>query len=54
MHLFHESAEETEIEKRGGAEAEAVSGRMHVGNVSADGKMNGDGDAVFISSYKNT
>lgn len=48
MHLFHESAEETEIEEGGGAEARTVRGRMHVGNVRTDREMNGDGDALFV------
>jgi hypothetical protein len=48
MHLFHESAEEAEIEEGGGAEARAIGGGMHVGNVGADGEMNGDGDALFV------
>src|SRR5277367_3523861 len=50
MHLLHERAEETEIEERGGAEARTIRGRMHVGNVRADGEMNGDGDALFVGS----
>src|SRR5580692_3207345 len=50
MHLFHESAEESEIEKSSSAEAGAVGGRMHVGDVRADGEVNRDRDALFVSS----
>src|SRR5271155_4986571 len=53
MHLFHESAEEAEIEERGGAEAWAVSGGMHVRNVRADGEMNGDRDTLLVSGNEN-
>src|SRR5271155_2087698 len=53
MHLFHESAEEAEIEERGGAEAGAVGGGMHVRNVRADGQMNGDRDTLLVSGNEN-
>src|SRR5271169_5067200 len=52
MHLFHESAEEAEIEKAGGAKARTVGGRMHVRNVRADGEMDGNGDALLVSGDK--
>src|SRR5947208_3138740 len=48
MHFFHERAEEAEIVVRGGAEGGAVGGGMHVGNVRADGEMDGDGNFVLI------
>src|SRR5580704_6643424 len=48
MHLFHESAEEAEVEEGGGAEARAVGRGMHVRNVRADGEMNSDGYALFV------
>ena len=54
MHLFHERAEEAEVEEGGGAEARAVCCRMHVRNVRTDGEMNGDGDALFVGSDENT
>src|SRR5713226_1003678 len=41
MHLFDERAEKAEIKMRGGAESSAVSGAMHVGNVRADGDVDG-------------
>ena len=48
MHFFHERAEEAEIVVRGGAECGAVGGRMHMGNVGADGEVDGDGNFVLI------
>src|SRR5271163_4849252 len=48
MHLFHERAEETEIEKGGGAEARTVGRWMHVGNIGANGEMDRDGNALFV------
>src|ERR1700719_2989935 len=48
MHLLHEGAKEAEVEVRGGAESGAVGGAMHVGNVCADGEMDGDGDAELV------
>src|SRR5208282_5971729 len=48
MHLFHESAEEAEIEEGGGAEARSIGGGMHVWDICADGEMYGDGDALFV------
>jgi hypothetical protein len=52
MHLFHESAEEAEIEKSGSAEAGAVGGRMHVGDVGADGEMDRDGNALLVRGHE--
>jgi len=48
MHLLDEGAEEAEVVVRGGAERGTVGGAVHVGDVRADGEMDGDGDAVFI------
>jgi hypothetical protein len=48
MHLLDESAEEAEIVMSGIAEGRAVGGWMHVGDIGADGEMDGDGDAVFV------
>src|SRR5580704_375127 len=53
MHLFHKSAKEAEIEKRSGAQARPVGGGMHVWDVRANGKMNRDGDALFIGGNQN-
>src|SRR5467141_1200282 len=52
MHLLDESAEEAEIEVRGGAEGRTVSGAMHVRNVRADGEMDGHGDLMLVGSYE--
>ena len=49
MHLLHERAKEAEVMKSGGAESGAVGGGMHVGDVGANGEMDGDGDAVLVS-----
>src|SRR6266403_1143708 len=54
MHLLDEGAEEAEVVMRGGAEGGAVGRAVHVGNVRANGEMNGDGDAVFVGGYEDT
>src|ERR1700730_2237549 len=48
MHLPDEGAEEAKIVVRSGAQRGAVGGAMHVGNVRADGEMDGDGNAAFV------
>jgi hypothetical protein len=53
MHTLNETTEETKIEMRGSAESGAVDGGMHVGNVGADGEMNGYGNAVLVRGYEN-
>src|SRR6266849_3796667 len=50
MHLLDESAEEAEVVVRGGAERGAVGGAVHVGDIRADGEMDGDGNALFVGS----
>src|SRR5438445_7600438 len=52
MHLLDARAEEAEIQMRGEAESGPVGGAMHVRDVRADGEVNGNGDAVLVSSEK--
>src|SRR5260370_14691420 len=49
MHLLDERAEEAEIKMRGGAESGAVGGGVHVGNVRADGDVDGHRNTVVVS-----
>lgn len=49
MHFFHERAEQAKVVVSGGAESGAVGSRVHVRNVRADGEMDGDGNAEFVS-----
>ena len=53
MHLLDKRAEEAKIVMRGIAERCAVGGGMHMRDVRADGEMNRQGDAVFVSGNKN-
>lgn len=48
VHLFHETAEQSKIEKSGGAEARPVGGRVHMRNVGTDRQMDGNGDAILV------
>src|SRR5262249_9522595 len=54
MHSLNESAEEPEIKIRGRAERGAVDGSMHVGNVGADGEMDGYRYVLPVSGDKHT
>src|SRR4029077_4623449 len=48
MHLWHQGAEEAEVEMRGGAKSGAVGGTVHVRNIGAYGEMHGDGDVESV------
>ena len=49
MHALDEGAEKAEIVMGGSAESSAVNGRMHVGDIRADGKVNGNRDFLRVS-----
>jgi hypothetical protein len=53
LHFADEGAEELEVVMRGGAEIFSGSAAMNVGDVRADGEMDGDGNFCAIGSGEN-
>jgi hypothetical protein len=53
VHLPHQRAEQTKIVMRGIAKRSAVSGRMHVRNIRANGEVNRHWDALLVRREEN-
>src|SRR5262249_1757929 len=53
MHSFHKGAKKTEVVMRSGAEGGTVGSGMHMGDVRADGEVNGYGNFVPIRGEEN-